>query len=138
MVEFRSEVVKGRRRIGQGHKTDGSSKWFNTEGKGQIEFKKFFPSGIVKVSNGEVREIGTGTELHWQLPFQESTLPVLLKGLNTHSWCSRPSLLWRVAPPPEVPERDSRMRPLPRSFRRLRQSGFPFFTQSGVTSGPNI
>ena len=53
MVEFRGEVVKGRGRIGQGHKIDGSSKWFNTEGKGQIEFKNFFPSGIVKVSNGE-------------------------------------------------------------------------------------
>lgn len=53
MVEFRGEVVKGRGRTGQGHKIDGSSKWFSSEGKGQTEFKNVFPSKIVKVSNGE-------------------------------------------------------------------------------------
>lgn len=52
MVEFSGRVVKGRRRTGLGHKIVGNSKWFYTEGKGQIGFKKFF-TGVVKVRDGE-------------------------------------------------------------------------------------
>lgn len=52
MFEFSGRVVKGRRRTGLGHKIVGNSKWFYTEGKGQIGFKKFF-TGVVKVRDGE-------------------------------------------------------------------------------------
>ena len=44
MVEFSGRVVKGRRGTGLGHKIVDNSKWFYTEGKGQIGFKNFFSS----------------------------------------------------------------------------------------------